>query len=867
MGWFGKAKAAVKKAVSKVTSVVKKAKATVSKVVSSIKKNVTAAKTVVAKAPAIVKAVTAISKSPSVTTAPQAVKATVAAAASKVSSAVSKTVDAAKSVIGSAVNQSAYTAQNNLALIDAAAKVYEAGSALNITPSIPFPTEMASEAKKNVEVVDKVVKQVSLSVPTPEVPVPVATQKPEETFAEYLERSLKEDFIPVIKDPEAVPVLDYEASLFNVLSQPQNFSAAEKIYYLLDIMPVASVGSFIGKSSPALITKLLSLSEKFLPKAMHEKLFAKLGAGVAKAVEQELNDAVKKGPTAVAKVSLKWKDLPLFLKVGGVAFIVSTVWNFTDPIWWTDVFHKLTGNEQDKYEKLRIQVSTNLKQVFNLVNYEPTQSDLLQAQNILKSTKPLIVDLVGFLYSRDIFKLVIDKAPEYENEVASFISQFDDLWVLSGGSPAEVISTDKIKANNPPVVVKPIKDLPYSLKGNVVKVYDGGRFMLRVDWDVFDVGLSGFSALSLNSEVPIVAYTARVQRDYLMSFIMNQNVTVYPKSEKTSGGATEFIADVFLVEKSVNQFMKEAEPGSLLVHTKPTYAEVLLSGTSKFSNESIYFLSVGLSGKEIKDIAPGKYSLLVRLVGYEDYIYGSTLTIASKTRTDVPGVLVLQKYGFEEKEQEKVEGKGTVTIKCDPEVNAYIDIDGVYSGEKTPFVFYLLPGSHTFTAYKKGYSTEKKTVVVEAGQTYSKTVTLTEKTPPEEHTTAISISFSSSPSGASIFIDSFYMNKKTPAVLMLEPGSHTVTLKKDGFIDDVYLITVPYSGEGSSDRFLKAITEPELPIILVSSEPSGAAIYINGLPSGKYTPRYFEIQPGEHLVRVEKSGYYPAETTITVKGV
>ncbi len=54
-------------------------------------------------------------------------------------------------------------------------------------------------------------------------------------------------------------------------------------------------------------------------------------------------------------------------------------------------------------------------------------------------------------------------------------------------------------------------------------------------------------------------------------------------------------------------------------------------------------------------------------------------------------------------------------------------------------------------------------------------------------------------------------------------------------------------------------------MILVSSDPQNADIFIGGLPTGRRTPQYFEIAAGDHVIRVEKSGFFPQEAAVTVR--
>ncbi|MBW2733915.1 MAG: PEGA domain-containing protein [Deltaproteobacteria bacterium] len=114
------------------------------------------------------------------------------------------------------------------------------------------------------------------------------------------------------------------------------------------------------------------------------------------------------------------------------------------------------------------------------------------------------------------------------------------------------------------------------------------------------------------------------------------------------------------------------------------------------------------------------------------------------------------------------------------------------------------------------------------------------------------IAVSSTPPGADIYIDAEATGKvgQTPKTLTIEPGTHTLILRKTGF--QVTTKTIDVKARKAHEVSLTL----ELPF-KVTSAPEGADVRVDdakGTPLGK-TPYEGGIAPGKHTVYVGKPGY------------
>ena len=173
----------------------------------------------------------------------------------------------------------------------------------------------------------------------------------------------------------------------------------------------------------------------------------------------------------------------------------------------------------------------------------------------------------------------------------------------------------------------------------------------------------------------------------------------------------------------------------------------------------------------------------------------------------------------------------------------------------------LEEGTYEVSLTVAGFESWSKIVTISENDTVLKTARLIPLTPSKPKVGKVEIS--STPPGASIFMDSRDTGKKTPAVLTnLTVEEHTILLTKNGFEPFEGSVTVSSEKTGAFAATLKKSPAPASdkvkkvkPVkklvgsLFVESNPSGATIYLNGKSTGKKTPHKFaDLKTGIHKI-------------------
>jgi len=153
---------------------------------------------------------------------------------------------------------------------------------------------------------------------------------------------------------------------------------------------------------------------------------------------------------------------------------------------------------------------------------------------------------------------------------------------------------------------------------------------------------------------------------------------------------------------------------------------------------------------------------------------------------------------------------GSISVSSIP-TGAQIFLDGSSTGQNTPNTFTgISAGQHEVVLKLAGYQDFSQTVTVTAGQTTTVTATLTPLV------TTGSISVSSAPSGAQIYLDGNSTGYNTPQTLIgISAGSHMLLLKLNGYIDDFEQVTVT----AGQTTIVNATLEPVSPIAVFTASP------------------------------------------------
>jgi hypothetical protein len=139
-------------------------------------------------------------------------------------------------------------------------------------------------------------------------------------------------------------------------------------------------------------------------------------------------------------------------------------------------------------------------------------------------------------------------------------------------------------------------------------------------------------------------------------------------------------------------------------------------------------------------------------------------------------------------------------------------------------------------------------------------------------------------STAFILVDGVNTGHVTPSQVPVTPGTHTLTVRKMGYLEVSDSFAVK-SGEQQSRNvtLLESGSTPDIRVVpsgnghrlfgnkisgvklTVHTSPAGATVLINGQAVSKATPVDFALNPGSYVMEIQLSGYQTVHKTITVE--
>ena len=197
----------------------------------------------------------------------------------------------------------------------------------------------------------------------------------------------------------------------------------------------------------------------------------------------------------------------------------------------------------------------------------------------------------------------------------------------------------------------------------------------------------------------------------------------------------------------------------------------------------------------------------------------------------------------------------------------------------TPFnVTALGPGKHIISANKSGYSSEIRSVDVAAG---SKASLLLHLSP----VNALMV-VNSTPPGADVTLDGKPTRLVTPTRFAVEKGSHTVLLRKSGYLDETVTADLGPAQNFQYSPVLRALGNAEdmrtvgkfnklfgqhggdstagMGTISIHTQPKGAQIAINQRVLDKISPVDVMLGPGNYIVDITMTGFKPVHKVVSV---
>ncbi|HST78597.1 MAG TPA: PEGA domain-containing protein [Verrucomicrobiae bacterium] len=221
--------------------------------------------------------------------------------------------------------------------------------------------------------------------------------------------------------------------------------------------------------------------------------------------------------------------------------------------------------------------------------------------------------------------------------------------------------------------------------------------------------------------------------------------------------------------------------------------------------------------------------------------------------------------------------QGQLEVSAFP-LGAMVQIQGVQGVWKSPQVIGpLAAGTYQVTISSPGYASETRSIQITQGARVPLSVNLT--------ASKGFIKVAGSPAGASILLDGKDTGKVTPAELPVDPGPHSVTVRKQGYLDSSTELKLA-AGQGTtySPRLMVAGRTDDIRIvgggmgkvfgggssssgmarIEIKSEPKGAQVVVNGTPLQKLTPLEIQVDAGSYDITLQKDGYKPVHESAIV---
>lgn len=237
-------------------------------------------------------------------------------------------------------------------------------------------------------------------------------------------------------------------------------------------------------------------------------------------------------------------------------------------------------------------------------------------------------------------------------------------------------------------------------------------------------------------------------------------------------------------------------------------------------------------------VRPGELELDARLEGYHPLQETITVTRDGKRR-----------FGFA-----FTPLPGRIDITTTPEVAARVRVDGADVGQTPLEALELEPGSYRLTLESDRYLTWEQSLEVEGrGQEQSVVAEL--------EPAWATIELTTEPSGATITTADGTELGTSPARFELLQGRHTLTAKKAGHKAWQTELDVT---AGEPQQLGPITLEPADGLVLVRTQPAGAALTVNGEFQGR-TPLELELEPDtEHRLVVFRPGYERLQRRVQV---
>ncbi|MBN2734363.1 MAG: PEGA domain-containing protein [Methanomicrobiaceae archaeon] len=201
---------------------------------------------------------------------------------------------------------------------------------------------------------------------------------------------------------------------------------------------------------------------------------------------------------------------------------------------------------------------------------------------------------------------------------------------------------------------------------------------------------------------------------------------------------------------------------------------------------------------------------------------------------------------------------GGLYITTSP-TGARIHLNSVYQGVSPLSLSGLRTGTYTVEAEMDGYEASTTSVYVSGG--YTQNVFLSMVSPG-------SVSVTSNPTDAYVAVNGKTVGKTPYVITGLSSGDHEITVSKNGYYNYKKTVNVVEGAQLSVYAVLDPITTSNE--ILVTSEPPGAKIFLDGVYVGETMDgASYPVQnvaTGQHQIKLTLAGYPEYITYVTMTG-
>jgi len=282
-----------------------------------------------------------------------------------------------------------------------------------------------------------------------------------------------------------------------------------------------------------------------------------------------------------------------------------------------------------------------------------------------------------------------------------------------------------------------------------------------------------------------------------------------------------------------------SDKGTLIVKSSPSGALVTIDGSMGQQAPWTY-----------DDIPAGSHIVRAFLSGYQPYLTlvnvpaGGTITVDTPLR---PLSVV-----------------GALQVKSSPG-GADIYVDGFYSGSTAATVGNLAAGSHFITLRLAGYRDWLGSIEIPENSV----AFVDAKLEVASAATTGDILVYSNPPGASVYHDGVYQGTTKPGDALdltgILPGTHTILLQLQNYQDYSRQVEV-HAGQVSQLKadLTPALTPSQSGILLISSNPQGANIFLDNAFAGITPLTIPSVTAGNHTILLRLAGYADYSTLLTI---